>query len=64
MVIPVDFLQAHSQETDKCARILKASSLLPFETSQVSDFDNLVLVMGADNLAENPPTLFIVRNLR
>ena len=37
---------------------------MPFETSEVRDFDNLVLVIGADHLASNPPTLFIVRNLR
>jgi len=64
MVLPVDFLQALSQDTDRCARILKASSLLPFETSEVTDFDNLILVIGADNQPDNPPTLFIVRNLR
>lgn len=45
-------------------RLLKASQLLPFETSEIKDFDNLVLVIGADNLPDNPPTLFIVRNLR
>ena len=38
--------------------------MLPFETSEIKDFDNLVLVIGADNLPENPPTLFVVRNLR
>ena len=37
---------------------------MPFETTEVHDFDNLVLAIGSDNLPENPPTLFIVRNLR
>ena len=37
---------------------------MPFDTSEVKDFDNLVLVIGADHLLSNPPTLFIVRNLR
>ena len=37
---------------------------MPFDTSEVKDFDNLVLVIGADHLPSNPPTLFIVRNLR
>ena len=64
MVLPVDFLQTYQNDIDKCAKLLRASSLLPFETSEVKDFDNLVLVIGADNLVENPPTLFIVRNLR
>lgn len=64
MVLPVDFLQTYSNDIDKCAKLLRASSLLPFETSEVKDFDNLVLVIGADNLVSNPPTLFIVRNLR
>ena len=64
LVLPVDFLQSNAHDVDKCVRLLKASSLLPFETSEVSDFDNLLLVIGSDNLPENPPTLFIVRNLR
>ena len=45
-------------------QILRASSLLPFKTSEVRDFDNLLLTIGSDNLPDNPPTLFIVRNLR
>ena len=49
---------------DKCIQILRASTLLPYETSEVRDFDNLLLVIGSDNIPENPPTLFIVRNLR
>lgn len=63
-MLPVDFLQAFANDIDRCAALLKASFLLPFETSEVNDFDNLVLVIGADNMPENPPTLFIVRNLR
>ena len=64
LVLPVDFLQAYSQDIDKCAQLLKVSTIMPFETSEVKDFDNLVLVIGADHLTSNPPTLFIVRNLR
>ena len=37
---------------------------MPFETTEIKDFDNLVLVVGSDNLPANPPTLFIVRNLK
>lgn len=38
---------------------------MPFETSEVTDFDNVIVVMGNDDgKADNPPTLFIVRNLR
>ena len=37
---------------------------MPFVTSEVRDFDNLVLVIGADDMPGNPPTFFIVRNLR
>lgn len=37
---------------------------MPYETTEMKDFDNLVLVVGSDNLPQNPPTLFIVRNLR
>lgn len=64
LVVPVEFLQANSGDLDRCARILKSSALMPFETSEVTDFDNIVIVMGNDNQTENPPTLFIVRNLR
>ena len=64
MMLPVDFLQIYANDLDKCAKIFKASVLFPFETTEIDDFDNLVLVMGSDNQAKNPPTLFIVRNLR
>ena len=64
MMLPVDFLQIYANDLDKCAKLLKASALFPFETSEIADFDNLVLVMGSDNQPQNPPTLFIVRNLR
>lgn len=37
---------------------------MPFDTTEIKDFDNLVLVIGADHMPANPPTLFIVRNLR
>ena len=64
LVLPMDFLQQNAHDIDKCVQILRASTLLPYETSEVRDFDNLLLVIGADNLPDNPPTLFIVRNLR
>ena len=60
----MDFLQQYAHDIDKCVQILRASTLLPYETSEVRDFDNLVLVIGSENLPDNPPTLFIVRNLR
>ena len=64
LVIPVEFLQQNCHDLDRCARILKSSALMPFETSEFCDFDNLVVVMGDDGQTSNPPTLFIVRNLR
>ena len=64
MVLPADFLLKYQNDIDKCARLLKSSCLMPLKTTQLYDYEHLLLVIGADAASGQtpPPTLIIVKN--
>ena len=64
LVLPANILFGFQHDIEMCAKLLRASSLMPYVTTQLYDYESLILVIGSDEPSENtlPPTLFIVRN--
>ena len=64
LILPADILLAYQHDIEQCAQLLRASSLMPLVTTELYDYENLVLVIGSDNSSAHmpPPTLLIVKN--
>ena len=61
-MLPADVLLTHMNDIDECVRVLRESVLIPNVTTDIYEYQNIVLVQGSDDSIDRVPTLFVVKN--